>query len=530
MNKVEKCGKHLKDPLLMYNIIKEVQKEGVIGEEDTIVALTLKIMLRLVKGADATSSNIVVSDKSGGGKDFLVKSICKVLLPEKDYYHRTGLTEKVFTYWNANKKDFTWNGKVIHLEDPVEDLIKSQGFKTMASGNSKNTVVKDQKAVDLKVNGKPVIIVTSFNTDIDIEGIRRWDTVRMDTTQLLTENVMKNRLLEKAGKIKNGRNHELREGLHSLITSREVRIPFVEEIINILPVNLSMRTISGKFMDYIKASAVLFQFQRKKNEDGSINATWDDYDFARFLFAKTSGHHGIPLNTSEEEFINILIEAGMPLSIAEISQKFSRSKTWIYDNVHKKDKLKSTGLIFELQEWDERSNKDVTKYYTPLTKEGNKLVPSWVLRGFPNPFAEILKTNQREKNGEKSPVLLVFAKTVYYINNNRINKGLNRLGFDNSFTLLAKTSKTNNNKEDLQEGKGGIRFCGNDRMNPQNQQNQTFLRQKMRDLSDFIKDNKTSGRKITYELLTSNFSKEFIEKCKEQKMIYMVRDEYVTDY
>ena len=110
MNKVQKCGEKLKDPLLLANIVKEVQKEGVVGEEDVIMSLIMKIMLRHVINADKTSSNLVVSDKSGGGKDFLVKAVCKVMLPEKDYFHRTGLSEKVFTYWKSNEKDFTWNG------------------------------------------------------------------------------------------------------------------------------------------------------------------------------------------------------------------------------------------------------------------------------------------------------------------------------------------------------------------------------------------------------------------------------------
>ena len=526
MNKVEKCGEHLKDPLLLYNIIKEVQKEGVVGEEDTIAALTLKIMLRFVKDADATSSNIVVSDKSGGGKDFLVKAICKVILPKVDYYHRTGLTEKVFTYWNANKKDFTWTGKVIHLEDPDEDLIKSQGFKTMASGNSRNTVVKDQKAVDLKVKGKPVIIVTSFNTDIDIEGIRRWDTIRMDTTQRLTELVMKNRLLAKAGLIKNGVNHDLREGLHSLLTQRDVRIPFIVKILEVLPVNLAMRTISGKFADYIKASAILHQFQREKNEDGSINATWDDYDFARFVFAKTGGKHGVPLNTSEEEFLNILMENGYPMSVNEIAQKFSRSKSWIYKNINEKDKLKSTGLIYETQEFDEQANKDITKYYTTVTHDGNTLMPSWFWNSEESKNDENSKTDYSEKNGRKEGVLSNFGKMLLNINNNRLNNGLNKLLFDQNLSQSQIFDKTGSRKEEQQKETGFVKSS----VNKVNEIPKPNLASKLRELSNFMKKNKESGRTINYEFLTNNFSKEFIDKCIKENIIYKIRDEYVTDY
>jgi len=110
MNKVQKCGEKLKDPLLLANIVKEVQKEGVVGEEDVIMSLIMKIMLRHVINADKTSSNLVVSDKSGGGKDFLVKAVCKVMLPEKDYFHRTGLSEKVFYLLEKQSKRIFYGG------------------------------------------------------------------------------------------------------------------------------------------------------------------------------------------------------------------------------------------------------------------------------------------------------------------------------------------------------------------------------------------------------------------------------------
>lgn len=88
----------LKKPDLLLRIIKEVQK-NVVGEEESIMVIINKIALRLVTNAHATSSNILVSDKSGGGKDNLVKSVCRVMLKEdRNYFQRTSLSEKVLNY------------------------------------------------------------------------------------------------------------------------------------------------------------------------------------------------------------------------------------------------------------------------------------------------------------------------------------------------------------------------------------------------------------------------------------------------
>jgi len=355
----------LKKPDLLVNIIKEIKKDGVIGNEDTALALIMKIMLRLVCDSTAESSNMVVSDESGGGKDFITKTICKILLPKNCYYHRTSLTPKVFTYWNTDKKSqkegFTWSDKVIHIEDPDKDLLNSSGFKTMASGGSANTVVKDQKAVDYKVNGKPIIIITSLNASIDAEGVRRWDSVNVDISKEITKMVNKQAVHKRQRNTLIEKNVALRDGLQRL-TTKCVIIPFADELINIFPNRLVYRTLSKVFMDYICASAVLHQYQRKKDENGNIIATLFDYDYAVFVFNKCSTGTGVMLNKIEQEFLEILERyPNSNLSVREIVTQFSRGKDWIYENL---DRLKSLKMIGELSEFDPNANREITKLYS----------------------------------------------------------------------------------------------------------------------------------------------------------------------
>jgi hypothetical protein len=566
MNKVQICGEKLKDPLLLVNIVKEIQKEGIVGEEDTILALIMKIMLRYVKDVDATSSNLVVSDKSGGGKDYIVETICSVLLPKKDYYHRTGLTEKVFRYWHSNKKDFTWNGKVIHLEDPESDLIKSQVFRTMASGGSENTVVDNQKAVDLKVNGKPVILVTSYNTNIDMEGIRRWDTIRMDTGKILTEKVIANRMLKKAGLYIKEEDKELREALHSILCERNVIVPFVGDIIKVFPNFLAMRTISGKFMDYIKASAVLHQYQRETDVNGNIIASLDDYEYARFVFMKLSTAFGVPLNSVEENFMNILIDAGEPLSVKEIAERFDHSIMWIYRNVKDEDKFKETGLIHEITTWDEKSNKEVTKYYTKVEAIKITLTPARLLTGENGWFShdlnsvdDVVLTSKplgfnmpknevsTEEKTSKKRLVLTFCGCVRELNKMRQNAGIGEmvgsadfLDIDTTTYLLTNYVKTTTKyvlEACEKDVKHALKPCENQTINtdntmlkPKTEKESISLLDSIMDLSNKITQNRQAGYSITYDFLTHLYDKQFIDKCIQEGVLTNNGKEYNINY
>jgi len=55
--------------------------------------------------------------------------------------------------------------------------------------------------------------------------------------------------------------------------------------------------------------------------------------------------YGVPLNSTEENLMQVLIDANEPLSVKEIATQFDRSISWIYRNLANEDKFKTTGLI-----------------------------------------------------------------------------------------------------------------------------------------------------------------------------------------
>jgi hypothetical protein len=374
----------LQSSKLMYYIIKEVQKEGIIGEEDNIIVLTLKIGLRLVKNTSATSGNILVSDYTGGGKDFLVSGVCNTMLrKEVTYFHRTAISPKVFNYWQpinieTNEED-TWDGKILYLEDPEAELIKSQAFKVMASGGTAITVVKDQEVFQKIVLGKPIIIITSMKTSIDIEGERRWDCVRLDLSPQVTQKVKERVAMKAAGLSEYNPDVGFRSLLQTLPRCTVV-IPFAREIVKGLSDHSNIRTQVLKLLEYTMASAALHQYARKKDSEGRIIAEPLDFEYARMAFIILRDEEAMALTKKEQELIDYLRIKGTHVKISDIvGQLEGYTKDWIYD--HKEDLIERK-IVSIVMDYDPDANRNVEHLkYTGLGRALSTILPAKQLLG-----------------------------------------------------------------------------------------------------------------------------------------------------
>lgn len=349
---------------IINKIIQEVHK-NFCGEEETIISLLISINTRLVINSKCESRNIVLSEMSGAGKDALVKTLCAIILePEKTYFHRSKLSPEIFTYWHVNDNKWTWDGKVIHIEDPTPELMNTQGFKTMASGEKSATVVKEQKAQELSSNGKPNFIITTFSGCVDIEGIRRYPFIHMDTSQELTRRVKEKIAHKYLGEIKMKEDNNLINYLREL-KSYNVKIPYAKDLVDFFPNSLITRTYFSRFLDYISSSCVLHQADREVDKGGYLLATIDDYDVGRIAFLKTLSNDNsmVSLNREQEDLLKIISSSDKPLFASEIHSKIGRSRDWVYRNL---EVLKRFGLIEQGLKWKEDANKEVTTYnYIP---------------------------------------------------------------------------------------------------------------------------------------------------------------------
>lgn len=375
----EKAAMHkMQSPKLMYFLIKEVQKEGIVGEEDSIIVLALKISLRLVKNASATSSNLLVSDDTGGGKDFLTSGVCKtMLIKEHTYFHRTAISPKIFNYWQPidlnTEEEVSWDGKILYLEDPETELIKSQAFKVMASGGTAISVVKDQEVFQKQIDGKPIIIITSMKTSIDIEGERRWDCIRLDLSPQLTRKIKERVALKAAGLSEYNPDEGFRSLLHSL-TRHEVIVPFAKEMVKGLSDHSNIRTQILKLIDYTMASAALHQYQRKKDKEGRIIAEPEDFEYARLAFLKLRDDEALAVTKKEQELIDYLQIKKTHVKVRDILHELEGyTKDWIYR--HKEDLIERK-IISIVMDFDPDSNRDIEHFKYCGGKRTKSTIPT----------------------------------------------------------------------------------------------------------------------------------------------------------
>ena len=369
---VEKIKKTMADPNFLINTIKEIQKD-VAGEEDTIIALIIVATTRLVKNATPESRNLLLSDTTGIGKDHTTKKVIETIIPEEDHLHVTKMSNQAFTYWHANEKDWSWDEKVIHFEDITSDLLNCSTFKVMASGDSLTVVVKEQKSIEISVNGKPCMILTSHHANLEDEGLRRFPIGGLNDTLDQTK-----RIKDKISKTFTGRETYkpdiiLRSALISL-DPYSVIIPYAELIQHFFPDDILMRTHYHRFLIYICASAVFHQAQRDKTEDGKLIPTPDDYMIARLvLIYTTSNPKMIPMSKEYRDILEILQKNVEPMSVAEIFLKCDKSKDWLYRNL---PKIITTKLVIKSERLDERANKNINTYqYSPGLNFN--AIPTW---------------------------------------------------------------------------------------------------------------------------------------------------------
>jgi len=334
------------DVNFLSSIVDAVHKKGVVGEDIAILCLLIKICLRLVKNSDPVSSNLVLSDLSGSGKDWLVKNVCDFVVPFDCFKSYSRVSEKALNYFNID-----WDAKVLHLEDIDKDFLNSSVIKTMASSGSRLLVTVGVKegADEIIIVGKPVMLVTSYNAMVDEEGVRRWDYLRLDVTRGQSKAIV--RSLVKPVVMKG-----IQKVLHSL-ASFNVVIPFEKQIVSVLPYNINMRSEKVKFLDYIRSSAVLFQKFRKVDKNGFLIAERFDYDFARFVFYCFNSSGFSSLNKQQEELFDLVkssVENSVPVRYLISNSNLSKDSVYRYV-----DRLKLFGLIGVEYKFDDSANKDI---------------------------------------------------------------------------------------------------------------------------------------------------------------------------
>ena len=365
MAELSKARKLLTDPELFEKFSNEFNKK-IVGEQKTKKTIFLLSCGIFVLNRNPVSFNLCVNSESGAGKDYILNKILD-MFPKDKVIRKTRISPSALNYWHTtiSDPDWTWDGKILYLQDVSENVLNSDVLKVMASEGSDVTIVIRGKAIDLRVNGKPVILTTTAAAIPSFETLRRFPMCSLDETQDQTLKVMQMKAQNACIGITTSYDNLFINAL-SQLQNINVKIPFAEDITKHLPTDhILMRTHFDRFLDLIKASAALHQFQRKK-EGEFVIAEPADYDIARIVLQHTTSNRlALPLTKKEKQLLQICSEVGTPFTIPEIQQKIpflSEKSLYLYF-----DKLREFFFDVELLTKPE-TNKPI-RYYTYRTQK-----------------------------------------------------------------------------------------------------------------------------------------------------------------
>jgi hypothetical protein len=295
---------YLEDSNLMKNLIKETGK-FVVGEKNSILTIGLAASGRLVTNANRTSYNVIPNDDSGCGKDHVTKNTLKVFVPEEHIAAQSRITPTYINYWHTKDTDpnWSWDGKVLYLTDVSDNILNSEVMKTFLSDNTKAGVIRKQYAIELEIVGKPCVFCTTANSTPGQEQLRRFFLLPLNSTRAQTQ-AIKRYMAEMAvsGEYPTV-NPVVEKAMHSLKRVKVI-VPFGVELINKFPDDLIARTYFQSFIDLIKASAALHQYQRDWNKDETaVIATLDDYENARIAITQLTSNGGLVPITKNQRYV-----------------------------------------------------------------------------------------------------------------------------------------------------------------------------------------------------------------------------------
>ena len=379
----------LRDPNI-FEVINNEFNRFIVGEESTRKAIFICGCGVFVKNISATF-NVLISGESSVGKSWITKNVLNIF-PKSIFSkatYRTRISPNVLTYWHNSKvePDWTWNGKILYLEDVGNNILNCDVFKVMVSEGSIATIVGRSKlkdvempvAIDIEIMGKPITFITTA-TGVPIDEIKnRFLLIDLDESAEQTNKIMKRQMENAISGKKEEYPEEIKIALSQLERVEVVLPKWIKNIVDYMPKKeiVRWRREFPRFLEIIKCSASLHQFQRERDTLNRIIANEQDYEIAREVIGKISVSSGIEGLTHREKIAYEKVnqyyeEKGNGCSKAEIHSfyPFYSDRGW----EKMIDRLAAKGLLTIKIQTNPDTNRKVN-YHFPIEMQVISLPP-----------------------------------------------------------------------------------------------------------------------------------------------------------
>jgi hypothetical protein len=280
-----RVDKLLVDPELLNKLINEIGKKVPRQERQKKICILAIASTKVINKHEHI--HLLINSSSSAGKSYLMKVVSK-LQDVCEYEYRTRISGKALNYWHNAKfePDWTWDGKMLYLEDIGQDVLDSDAFKVMMTEGSSAIIVKDGRAIEININGHPSIMATMAEHIPKNEILNRFIIITLDESAEQNE-LIYNKIAEEwdGASEENSIDIEYKR-LFCKLKNVAVNIPFSKELAKRFDRNETRgRRDFGRLLTLISASAALYQYQRQRDNNDKVIATKEDFFVALDLFS-----------------------------------------------------------------------------------------------------------------------------------------------------------------------------------------------------------------------------------------------------
>jgi DNA primase catalytic core len=282
----EDAIRYLKDPNLVQNLVADIRKIGILGEDSNALALYL---FSLTRKSDKPISAVVFGDSSGG-KSYLVNRICS-LIPNEDLLLLSSASPRSFEHASEDmlKHKFIVVQEIEGMEEvePTIRIMQSEG-RLSRLVSVKNEVTDKYESMHKDVECPACIITTTTRDRVHPENSTRIFELYVNQTVEQTAQIhdlqRQKVTLEWAAIEKEQASVKVTHAnVQRLIKYLKAVIPFAKHI-SFPQESLRSRRDFERFLSLIQAVALFRQFQKEVKRTGGdeeyIVADLEDYKVA----------------------------------------------------------------------------------------------------------------------------------------------------------------------------------------------------------------------------------------------------------
>jgi hypothetical protein len=282
-------------PDLIDRVVNQVQALGVVNERELIILIYIVATSRVLKNP----INALIKGASSGGKSFTVIHVLKLI--SQDYVNQLTSSSALSLVYDtrplANTVMLLFEANQMQVSKQADqDSTFAMLVRTLISEGRivHQTTVEDPNSptgrrVERIVREGPIALITTTTGDLYSENETRMLAWHIHEDREQTAAVIAGLADRAAGIVAESVDLSVWHDFQRWIAlgPNDVVIPFSRQIsIAVEPVMVRFRRDVGSLFSFIKASALLHQAQRQKDDQGRIVATVDDYALAYPIFSK----------------------------------------------------------------------------------------------------------------------------------------------------------------------------------------------------------------------------------------------------